>query len=99
MVDKKVKLIYISCLLGLSEFLEQSLVIICCLASLILQLYIVSHILSLASCASDPPVPLFSMVTIMHVVQAVVDGFLEMCFAFLHSLIYLCSFVEPYVHI
>ncbi|KAL4634029.1 hypothetical protein ACB092_04G167700 [Castanea dentata] len=39
---------------------------------------IVSHILSLASCASDPPVPLFSKDTIVHSVQTVVDGFLEM---------------------
>nr|POF16890.1 serine/threonine-protein kinase atm [Quercus suber] len=39
---------------------------------------IVSHILSLASCASDPPVPLFSKDTIVHAVQTVVDGFLEM---------------------
>ncbi|KAK9995769.1 hypothetical protein SO802_020455 [Lithocarpus litseifolius] len=39
---------------------------------------IVSHILSLASCASDPPVPLFSRDTIVHAVQTVVDGFLEM---------------------
>ncbi|KAM4115238.1 hypothetical protein ACJW30_04G133500 [Castanea mollissima] len=39
---------------------------------------IVSHILSLASCASDPPVPLFSKNTIVHAVQTVVDGFLEM---------------------
>ncbi|KAK7852517.1 serine/threonine-protein kinase atm [Quercus suber] len=39
---------------------------------------IVSHILSLASCASDPPVPLFSKDAIVHAVQTVVDGFLEM---------------------
>ncbi|XP_065624412.1 serine/threonine-protein kinase ATM [Quercus suber] len=39
---------------------------------------IVSHILSLASCASDPAVPLFSRDTIVHAVQTVVDGFLEM---------------------
>ncbi|KAE8124229.1 hypothetical protein FH972_019134 [Carpinus fangiana] len=39
---------------------------------------IVSHILSLASCASDPPVPFFSRDTIAHAIQTVVDGFLEM---------------------
>nr|POE61867.1 serine/threonine-protein kinase atm [Quercus suber] len=41
-------------------------------------LSIVSHILSLASFASDPPFPIFSGDTIVHVVQKVVDGFLEM---------------------
>ncbi|KAF5476799.1 hypothetical protein F2P56_003496 [Juglans regia] len=39
---------------------------------------IVSYILSLASCASDPPVPFFSRDTIAHAIQTVVDGFLEM---------------------
>ena len=38
----------------------------------------------------------FSRDTIEHVVQTVVDGFLEMWIAFLHSLIYPCSFLEPY---
>ena len=48
---------------------------------------------SYGSCASDPPVPLFSMVTIMHVVPTVVYVVLEVCIAFLYFLIYLCSFV------
>ncbi|KAK7817531.1 serine/threonine-protein kinase atm [Quercus suber] len=43
-----------------------------------IEVSIVSHILSLASCASDPAVPLFSRDTIVHAVQTVVDGFLEM---------------------
>ncbi|KAL1153771.1 hypothetical protein V6Z11_A09G199000 [Gossypium hirsutum] len=39
---------------------------------------IVSHILSLASCASDPIIPFFSRDTIARAIQTVVDGFLEM---------------------
>ncbi|XVF54114.1 hypothetical protein PTKIN_Ptkin05aG0154900 [Pterospermum kingtungense] len=39
---------------------------------------IVSHILSLASCASDPIMPFFSGDTIACTIQTVVDGFLEM---------------------
>ncbi|GMH31457.1 hypothetical protein Nepgr_033300 [Nepenthes gracilis] len=39
---------------------------------------IVSYILGLASCASDPAAPLFSREIVQHAVQAVVDGFLEM---------------------
>ncbi|GAV63786.1 PI3_PI4_kinase domain-containing protein/FAT domain-containing protein/FATC domain-containing protein, partial [Cephalotus follicularis] len=39
---------------------------------------IVSHILSLASCASDPTIPFFSRVTTACAIQTVVDGFLEM---------------------
>ncbi|GAY47387.1 hypothetical protein CUMW_104190 [Citrus unshiu] len=39
---------------------------------------IVSHIISLASCMSDPAVPYFSRDTIVHAVRTVVDGFLEM---------------------
>lgn len=39
---------------------------------------IVSHIISLASSASDPAVPFFSRDTIVHAVRTVVDGFLEM---------------------
>ncbi|KAH9776172.1 serine/threonine-protein kinase ATM [Citrus sinensis] len=39
---------------------------------------IVSHIISLASCTSDPAVPYFSRDTIVHAVRTVVDGFLEM---------------------
>uniref|UniRef100_A0A2C9VS06 Serine/threonine-protein kinase ATM n=1 Tax=Manihot esculenta TaxID=3983 RepID=A0A2C9VS06_MANES len=38
---------------------------------------IVSHILSLTSCASDPAVPFFSRETVARAVQTVVDGFLE----------------------
>ncbi|KAH7550460.1 hypothetical protein JRO89_XS13G0195300 [Xanthoceras sorbifolium] len=38
---------------------------------------IVSHILSLASSASDPAVPFFPRDTIAHAIQTVVDGFLE----------------------
>jgi ataxia telangiectasia mutated family protein len=60
---------------------------------------IVSNILSLASCASDPPVPLFSRDTITLGIRTVVDGFLEMCISTRHSLIYLCSFCSFYVHI
>ncbi|PPS01510.1 hypothetical protein GOBAR_AA19162 [Gossypium barbadense] len=41
---------------------------------------IVSHILSLASCASDPIIPFFSRDTIARAIQTVVDGFLEMYF-------------------
>ncbi|KAL4637911.1 hypothetical protein ACB092_03G112200 [Castanea dentata] len=60
---------------------------------------IVSHILSLASllCFRSPG-PFISRDTIVHAVQTVVDGFLEMCIAFIHFN-FLCSFVEPYVHI
>ncbi|XP_050221682.1 serine/threonine-protein kinase ATM isoform X2 [Mercurialis annua] len=39
---------------------------------------IVSHILSLSSCASDPAVPFFSRDIIARAVRTVVDGFLEM---------------------
>ncbi|XP_057988495.1 serine/threonine-protein kinase ATM isoform X2 [Hevea brasiliensis] len=39
---------------------------------------IVSHILSLVSCASDPAGPFFSRETVARAVQTVVDGFLEM---------------------
>ncbi|KAK9278063.1 hypothetical protein L1049_027621 [Liquidambar formosana] len=39
---------------------------------------IVSHILSLASCVSDPAVPFFSRDTVVLAIQTVVDGFLEM---------------------
>ncbi|KAK1564596.1 hypothetical protein Q3G72_006661 [Acer saccharum] len=39
---------------------------------------IVSHILSLASSASDPTVPFFPKDTIVHAIKTVVDGFLEM---------------------
>ncbi|XVE54961.1 hypothetical protein DITRI_Ditri03aG0123000 [Diplodiscus trichospermus] len=39
---------------------------------------IVSHILSLASCASDPIIPFFSRDTVSCAIQTVVDGFLEM---------------------
>ncbi|KDP31097.1 hypothetical protein JCGZ_11473 [Jatropha curcas] len=39
---------------------------------------IVSHILSLTSCASDPEVPFFSKDMVARAVQTVVDGFLEM---------------------
>ncbi|XP_048228650.1 serine/threonine-protein kinase ATM isoform X3 [Ricinus communis] len=39
---------------------------------------IVSHILSLASCASDPAVPFFPRDIVARAVQTVVDGFLEM---------------------
>ncbi|KAI9173943.1 hypothetical protein LWI28_009144 [Acer negundo] len=39
---------------------------------------IVSHILSLASSASDPAVPFFPKDTIVHAIKTVVDGFLEM---------------------
>ncbi|KAK8518220.1 hypothetical protein V6N13_027695 [Hibiscus sabdariffa] len=38
---------------------------------------IVSHILSLASCASDPIIPFFSRDNIAQAIQTVVDGFLE----------------------
>ncbi|KAK2442878.1 serine/threonine-protein kinase ATM [Trifolium repens] len=38
---------------------------------------IVSCILSLCSCSSDPVVPFFSMDTVSHVIQTIVDGFLE----------------------
>ncbi|KAF5933201.1 hypothetical protein HYC85_029372 [Camellia sinensis] len=38
---------------------------------------IVSHIFSLASYASDPVVPFFSRETIVHAIQTVVDGFLD----------------------
>ncbi|GMY24943.1 serine/threonine-protein kinase ATM isoform X1 [Fagus crenata] len=44
----------------------------------LVEVSIVSHILSLASCASDPPVPLFSRDTITLGIRTVVDGFLEM---------------------
>lgn len=39
---------------------------------------IVSHILSLASCESEPAIPFFSLDTIARAVQTIVDGFLEM---------------------
>lgn len=39
---------------------------------------IVSHILSLASCASDPTLPSFSKDTVADAIKTVVDGFLEM---------------------
>ncbi|XP_047341337.1 serine/threonine-protein kinase ATM [Impatiens glandulifera] len=39
---------------------------------------IVSHIFSLASCASDPAVPFFSKDNVGHAIRTVVDGFLEM---------------------
>ncbi|GMQ10320.1 hypothetical protein CsSME_00053371 [Camellia sinensis var. sinensis] len=39
---------------------------------------IVSHVFSLASYASDPVVPFFSRETIVHAIQTVVDGFLDM---------------------
>ncbi|KAJ4840216.1 hypothetical protein Tsubulata_002970 [Turnera subulata] len=39
---------------------------------------IVSHILSLTSCASDPTVPYFSRDVVARAIQTVVDGFLEM---------------------
>ncbi|XP_060670261.1 serine/threonine-protein kinase ATM [Ziziphus jujuba] len=39
---------------------------------------IVSHTLSLASCASDPVVPFFSQETVAKAIRTVVDGFLEM---------------------
>ncbi|XP_044477149.1 serine/threonine-protein kinase ATM isoform X3 [Mangifera indica] len=39
---------------------------------------IVNHILSLASSAPEPAVPFFSRDTIIHAIQTVVDGFLEM---------------------
>ncbi|XP_017973415.1 PREDICTED: serine/threonine-protein kinase ATM isoform X2 [Theobroma cacao] len=39
---------------------------------------IVSHILSLASCASDPIIPFFSRDNVVCAIQTVVDGFLEM---------------------
>ncbi|XP_022767135.1 serine/threonine-protein kinase ATM isoform X5 [Durio zibethinus] len=39
---------------------------------------IVGHILSLASCASDPLIPFFSRDTVACAIQTVVDGFLEM---------------------
>lgn len=48
---------------------------------LILQVSIVSNILSLASCASDPVLPFFSRDTIARAIVTVVDGFLEMCSA------------------
>ncbi|XP_059644264.1 serine/threonine-protein kinase ATM [Cornus florida] len=38
---------------------------------------IVSHILSLSSCASDPALPFFSRDAIVHAIQTVVDGFLQ----------------------
>ncbi|XP_011028561.1 PREDICTED: serine/threonine-protein kinase ATM [Populus euphratica] len=39
---------------------------------------IVSHVLSLASCAMDPAIPFFSRETVARTIQTVVDGFLEM---------------------
>ncbi|XAR50182.1 Non-specific serine/threonine protein kinase [Bertholletia excelsa] len=39
---------------------------------------IVSHIFSLTSCASDPLLPFFSRDTIVHAIQTIVDGFLDM---------------------
>ncbi|KAA8540818.1 hypothetical protein F0562_024781 [Nyssa sinensis] len=39
---------------------------------------IASHLFSLASCASDPALPFFSRDTVVHAIQTVVDGFLEM---------------------
>ncbi|PON35174.1 Phosphatidylinositol 3-kinase, Vps34 type, partial [Parasponia andersonii] len=39
---------------------------------------VVSHILSLASCASEPAVPFFSLDTVERAVRTIVDGFLEM---------------------
>ncbi|KAG6746015.1 hypothetical protein POTOM_050526 [Populus tomentosa] len=39
---------------------------------------IVSHVLSLASCALDPAIPFFSRETVARAIQTVVDGFLEM---------------------
>lgn len=53
------------------------IVVDCCV--LYLQVSIVSHIISLASCTSDPAVPYFSRDTTVHAVRTVVDGFLEMC--------------------
>ncbi|CAK7328912.1 unnamed protein product [Dovyalis caffra] len=39
---------------------------------------IVSHVLSLASCALDPAIPFFSRETVSHAIRTVVDGFLAM---------------------
>ena len=90
-----------------------SLVIICCLASLFFAaIYCQPHTDSSLLCIRSSG-PYIFQDTIVHMVQTVVDGFLEMWIAFLHfliyvflffffffdMLIYLCSFVEHYVHI
>lgn len=63
-------LILLSCLLSLTNTIFYSS---------LLQVSIVSHILSLASCASDPTLPSFSKDTVADAIKTVVDGFLEMC--------------------
>lgn len=45
----------------------------------LLQVSIVSNILSLASCASNPALPSFSKDTVVDAIRTIVDGFLETC--------------------
>lgn len=61
---------------------------------LVSQVSIVSCILSLASRAAEPVIPLFSINTIVLAIRTVVDGFLDMYITFSPSceLVFLCTY-------